>query len=99
MSSAELDPLIHVPTRLKIMATLAALPEGGALSFTRLQDLLELTPGNLIIALRKLEEGGYLSSEKIRNGTAKKTMVTVTPQGRKALAAYTDALRDLLGGL
>jgi DNA-binding MarR family transcriptional regulator len=99
MSGTELDPLIHVPTRLKIMAALAALPEGGALSFTRLQDLLELTPGNLIIALRKLEEGGYLSSEKTSNGTARKTMVTVTPQGRKALAAYTDALRDLLGGL
>ena len=47
--TTELDPLIHVPTRLKIVATLAALPDGDALSFTRLQDLLELTPGNLII--------------------------------------------------
>ena len=52
----ELDPLIHVPTRLKIVATLAALPDGDTLSFTRLQDLLGLTPGNLIIQLRKLEE-------------------------------------------
>ena len=45
--TGELDPLIHVPTRLKIVATLAALPDGDILSFTRLQDLLELTPGNL----------------------------------------------------
>ena len=56
MNGDGLDPLIHVPTRLKIVATLAALPDGDGLSFTRLQDLLELTPGNLIIALRKLEE-------------------------------------------
>lgn len=38
----ELDPLIHVSTRLKIVATLAALPDGGTLSFTRLQDMLGL---------------------------------------------------------
>jgi len=37
MTDDALDPLIHVPTRLKIVATLAALPDGDALSFTRLQ--------------------------------------------------------------
>jgi DNA-binding MarR family transcriptional regulator len=99
MSDDGLDPLIHVPTRLKIVATLAALPDGDALSFTRLQDMLGLTPGNLIIQLRKLEEAGYLASEKIRNGSGQKTMVTLTSQGRAALGAYTQALRDLLGGL
>ena len=95
----ELDPLIHMPTRLKIVATLAALPDGDTLSFTRLQDLLGLTPGNLIIQLRKLEEAGYLSTEKTRNGSAQKTTVALTRQGHKALHAYTQALRDLLGGL
>jgi DNA-binding MarR family transcriptional regulator len=94
-----LDPLIHVPTRLKIVATLAALPEGDTLSFTRLQDMLGLTPGNLIIQLRKLEEADYISSEKTRNGSAQKTTVTLTRRGRAALGAYTQALRDLLGGL
>jgi DNA-binding MarR family transcriptional regulator len=93
-----LDPLIHVPTRLKIVATLAALPEGDTLSFTRLQDMIGLTPGNLIIHLRKLEDAGYISSEKTRNGTVPSTTVALTGQGRKALSAYTQALRDLLGG-
>ena len=95
----QLDPLIHVPTRLKIVATLAALPDGDALSFTRLQDMLGLTPGNLIIQLRKLEQAGYLSSTKTRNGSTQKTTVALTSQGRAALSAYTQALRDLLGGL
>ena len=99
MNDDGLDPLIHVPTRLKIVATLAALPEGDTLSFTRLQDMLELTPGNLIIQLRKLEEADYISSEKTRNGSAQKTTVTLTSRGREALDAYTQALRNLLGGL
>ena len=99
MTTDELDPLIHVPTRLKIVATLAALPDGDGLSFTRLQDMIGLTPGNLIIHLRKLEEAGYLSSDKTRNGTAQKTTVVLTSHGRAALGAYTQALRDLLGGL
>jgi DNA-binding MarR family transcriptional regulator len=80
-------------------STLAALPDGDALSFTRLQDMLELTPGNLISQLRKLEEADYISSTKTRNGSAQKTTVALTSHGRAALRAYTRALRDLLGGL
>jgi DNA-binding transcriptional ArsR family regulator len=99
MTADELDPLIHVPTRLKIVATLAALPDGDALSFTRLQDLIGLTPGNLIVHLRKLEEAGYLTTEKTRNGSVPQTTVTLTSQGRQALSDYTRTLRSLLGGL
>ena len=99
MNDDPLDPLIHVPTRLKIVATLAALPDGDALSFTRLQDMIGLTPGNLIIHLRKLEEADYLSTEKTGNGAASRTTVVLTTRGRKALDTYTQALRDLLGGL
>jgi DNA-binding transcriptional ArsR family regulator len=94
-----LDPLIHVPTRLKIVATLAALPDGDTLSFTRLQTMLGLTPGNLIIHLRKLEDAGYLSSEKTKDGTTPATTLALTPQGRTALSAYRKALNTLLGDL
>jgi DNA-binding MarR family transcriptional regulator len=99
MTTEELDPLIHVPARLRIVATLAALPEGDTLSFTRLQDMIGLTPGNLITHLRKLEDAGYVSSEKTGNGVASKTTLALTGRGRKALDSYTKALRDLLGGL
>jgi DNA-binding transcriptional ArsR family regulator len=86
VTAEALDPLIHAPTRLRIVATLAALPEGDALSFTRLQDILELTPG-------------YLSSNKTGIGTASRTSIGLTGRGRAALEAYTAALRGLLGGL
>jgi hypothetical protein len=42
---------------------------------TRLQDMLGLIPGNLIIQLRKLEQAGYISSAKTRNGSRQKTTV------------------------
>ncbi len=98
-STDELDPLIHVPTRLKIVATLAALPAGDSLSFTRLQDMIGLTPGNLLIHLRKLEEAGYISTKKTSNGATPKTTVMLTSHGRAALGNYTRALRGLPGGL
>jgi DNA-binding MarR family transcriptional regulator len=97
VTADELDPLIHVPARLRILATLAALPEGDALSFTRLQDMLELTPGNLITHVRKLEDAGYLATEKTGNGTASRTSIGLTVRGRAAPEAYTAALRGLLG--
>jgi len=99
MTAEELDPLIHVPARLRIVATLAALPDGDSLSFTRLQDMIGLTPGNLITHLRKLEDARYVGIEKTGNGQASRTAVVLTQQGRTALESYTAALRDLLGEL
>jgi DNA-binding MarR family transcriptional regulator len=99
MTADALDPLIHVPARLQIMATLAALPKGDALSFTRLQDMIGLTPGNLITHLRKLEDAGYVNTQKTGNGPASRTSVALTNHGRAALDAYTETLRGLLNGL
>ena len=99
MGTDTLDPVIHASARLRITATLAALPAGDTLSFPRLQDMLDLTPGNLITHLRKLEDAGYLTSEKTGNGTASRTSLALTSEGRAALESYTEALRDLLGGL
>ena len=94
-----LDPLIHVPARLRILVTLAALNQGDTLSFTRLQKMLDLTPGNLITHLRKLEDARYLKSEKVWDGNGLTTTLALTTRGRAALDAYTEALRNLLSGL
>lgn len=97
MTADELDPVIHAPARLHIVATLAALPEGDSLSFTRLQTITGLTPGNLITHLRKLEHAGYITSEKMNNGTGSITTLALTGHGRTALKSYTQSLRNLLG--
>jgi DNA-binding MarR family transcriptional regulator len=96
MTDNGLDPVIHAPARLRMMVTLAALPDGDDLSFTRLQDLIELTPGNLITHLRKLQDAGYVRTERNGSGVTARTSVTLTSAGRAALEHYTTALRQLL---
>ena len=96
MSEEELDQAIHVPARLRIMVTLASLADGDDLSFTRLQDLIGLTPGNLITHLRKLEDTGYITTQRNGSGVTARTAVALTSGGRAALDRYSAALRELL---
>ena len=95
--SQELDTVIHTPARLRIVATLATLPPGDAVSFTRLQRDLDLTGGNLITHLRKLEEAGYLGSHKTGTGPSSQTAVALTDTGRKAFEVYRSTLDAILG--
>jgi len=96
MSDDELDPVIHAPARLRIVVTLAALGDGDNLSFTRLQELIGLTPGNLITHLRKLEDAGYVTTNKNGSGVTARTSVAITHSGQAALEHYTAVLRRLL---
>ena len=96
MSEDGLDPVIHAPARLRLMVTLASLPDGDNLSFTRLQDLIGLTPGNLVTHLRKLDEAGYVQTTKSGSGVNALTTVALTHDGRAALERYTAVLRQLL---
>ena len=99
MSDDALDPLIHAPARLRIVVTLAALREGDSLSFPRLQRMLDLTPGNLITHLRKLEDAGYVVTEKSDAGPSAGTSIALTRAGRQALDDYTATLRGILDGV
>jgi DNA-binding PadR family transcriptional regulator len=94
MSTGALDPLIHHPQRLRIVATLAALPDGDALSVTRLQDMIRLPPGSLITCLCELGRAGYLRTGKTGGGGAQ-TTVALTCDGRAALDHYAAVLRRL----
>ena len=93
---SELDPLIHQPTRLRIMAALVSLKDGTRVDFTFLRDLLELTDGNLSIHLQRLEEAGHLTVEKTFVKRRPKTWIWATRQGREAFAAYVDALEQII---
>ena len=88
-----LDPVIHAPARLRLVVALAQLGEGDTLAFARLQDLLDLTPGNLITHLRKLEEAGYIRSRR----SGRSTEVALTARGRAAFDAYKATLQEMLG--
>jgi DNA-binding MarR family transcriptional regulator len=96
MTDDGLDPVIHAPARLRIVVTLATLPAGDTLTFTRLQDVIGLTPGNLITHLRKLEDARYVRMDKTGTGVNAVTAVSLTTAGRAALDNYTTTLRALL---
>lgn len=93
----ELDPVIHAQARLRVTASLAALGDGNRITFPRLQELLEMTPGNLSTHLRKLEDAGYVAITKAHQRRTPVTYVELTRTGRRAFEDYTTALRALLG--
>lgn len=93
-----LDPIIHAPARLRIMAALAAGPKRHLLEFTRLRALLGLTDGNLGAHLATLEGAGYVAVTKDFVGKRPRTRLAVTAAGSAAYRAHVVALRAILDG-
>jgi DNA-binding MarR family transcriptional regulator len=93
---SELNPLIHQPTRLRIMAALISLEPNEKADFGFLRDLLELTDGNLSVHLQKLEEAGYVKIEKTFEGRRPKTWISISPEGHDAFSEHIDALEAIV---
>lgn len=92
------DEIIHQQVRLRIMATLNALPEREAMEFTRLKAILRVTDGNLGAHLNTLESAGYVGIEKDFVAKKSRTRVSLTRTGRKAFARHVAYLREILDG-
>lgn len=94
----DLDPVIHVPVRLRLMAHLAGTldDEQDQITFGRVQTALGLTAGNLTSHLSRLEQAGYVEIEKSFAGRRPVTHLRLTREGRQAYATYRRALLDLL---
>jgi len=93
---ADIDPLIHAPTRLKIMAYLSIVESAD---FTFLMQQTGLTRGNLSVNLRKLEEAGYVSITKEFVERIPRTLLRLTADGRQAIQVYRDNMRSVLDDL
>lgn len=93
----ELDPVIHAQSRLRITAALATLDVGESISFPRLQELLDMSAGNLSTHLRKLEEAEYVAVTKAYSGRTPITFLELTKRGRRAFEDYIESLRTVLG--
>ncbi len=90
----ELDPVIHGKLRLALLSLLSAVEEA---EFTWLREKTGATDGNLGAHLLKLEEAGYVGMEKKFVSRKPVTLYRMTERGREALAAYVEALKQLLG--
>lgn len=92
MSGEALDPLLHQPTRLEIMAYLYRNRQA---SFTALRDDLRLTAGNLQSHGDKLKQAGYIEIGRVLVGVFE-VRWSITAEGDRAFGAYFESLRSLL---
>lgn len=90
----KIDDVIHGRLRLGVMAYLV---NAEVADFNELKAVLEVTQGNLSVQLRRLEEAGYVAIEKGFLGRKPRTRVRLTGEGRRAFAAYLEALGKLIG--
>jgi DNA-binding MarR family transcriptional regulator len=90
------DEIIHQSMRLKISATLNALPAGENLEFNKLKAILGATDGNMATHLAALEKAGYIAVQKDFVGKKPRTRVSMTRTGRRAFERHAAYLKDLL---
>jgi len=91
--AAGLDRVIHERVRLAIVSALAVNPK---LSFTELKRLVDTSDGNLSVHARKLEDAGYITSEKGFEARVPRTDYALTRRGRAALDSYLGHMEALI---
>ena len=93
---AELNEIIHQSVRLQVMAALVTLKPNDSVDFSYLRDLLDVTDGNLGAHLRKLEEAGYITSEKTFIDRKPRTFLAATALGRQVFTEHVTALEEII---
>ena len=92
-SLADVDRLIHEPSRSTILAILAVVESAD---FLYLQRETGLTKGNLSVHLLKLEEAGHIKIEKTYRGKIPLTLCRITGEGSKAFITYRNQLKQFV---
>jgi DNA-binding MarR family transcriptional regulator len=78
------------------MASLVALAAGEQVDFVYLRNLLKLSDGNLGAHLAKLEEAGYIKTEKTFVARKPRTFIAATDKGREAFGEHVNALKVII---
>ena len=89
---ADLDPVIHAPARLQIMAVLAGVHDA---EFALLRDTVQVSDSVLSKHLALLSEAGYIRVRKAAQGGRQRTWAALTREGRRAFATHVKALQTL----
>jgi len=93
---ANIDRLIHEPSRLTIMAHLYVVESAD---FLFLIQQTGMTWGNLSVHLSKLEAAGYVVIQKEFLGKKPHTTVRLTEEGRAAFNEYRNNMKQALENL
>ena len=83
-----------VTRRLKILTALVS----ASRTFKELREITQATQGNLSVQLTKLEEWGYLTSQKVIEQKKTKSTYTITPFGLQQFEEYVSLLQSVLRG-
>lgn len=89
-----LEPLLLDPTRLRLVATLAA---AGEVEFGFVRDRVGLTDSALSRQLKTLSEANIVASRRERTGARRRVWAQLTPHGRAVLMQHAHALREIAG--
>lgn len=89
-----LDDIIHSRIRLAIISVLISIEEAD---FNFLKENVNATDGNLSVHLKKIEEAGYLSVEKLFVDRKPQTKYRLTDKGKEAFEKYVERLEKMLG--
>ena len=95
MTAPGFDELIHAPTRLSLVAFLAAT---GWADFAVLRDSLGLSDSALSKQLATLEGAGYVEIRKAFAGKRPRTSARLTAGGRTAFDRHVLALQEIVAG-
>lgn len=87
-----LDPVIHFPIRLSMMACLAPVAEA---EFSFVMDTVEINAATCSKQATALEAAGYLTIRKGHVGRRPRTWLSLTESGRVALSEYLAALHAI----
>lgn len=90
----ELSALFHEPNRMAIMSLLAGASKGK--TFSELKSECALTDGNLSRHIAALEKAAMVKVEKSFVDNRPRTLVQVSPGGRKSFLQYLDTLEEAL---
>ncbi len=90
------DELIHAPTRLSIVALLAAADWADWADFTFVRDSLSLSDSALSKQISILEQAGYVTVRKTGAGRTRRTHLRLSPSGRRAFSAHAAVLRQII---
>ncbi|MFI6928307.1 transcriptional regulator [Nonomuraea spiralis] len=87
-----LDDVIQHPTRLTVMAFLSGTLEA---EFGAVRDYAEISDASVSRIVSALQEAGYVNVRKGYVGKRPRTWLSLTPEGRGALAGHLEALRAI----
>lgn len=93
MTAPAFDEVIHAPNRLQICGMLAAV---DAMEFSVVREALDVSDSVLSKHLKVLQGAAYVEVKKVRGGSYPRTWLSLTAEGRQAVAGHLAALRRIV---